>query len=264
LAFQTPALAADPYQQEPVPAAQDSSAEESHDGIRGKLKEWDVTLGAAVIYGPKFEGSDEFEALPVPFVSASFGDHVHVGVGGLRVDMYESNGFKFSVKGGAEFGRDEGDSDQLRGLGDVDTGAVIGGLAGYEVGPFEFTAAVDKTIGGSDGLIGTFGAKASHMYDQFLLSAGASVTWADDNHMDSYFSVNAAQSARTGGRLDVFDAEAGFKRVDMEVSAMYLLSENWTIMGQVGVGLLLEDAADSPIVQDEVQPSVMLGVGYKF
>jgi outer membrane protein len=74
--------------------------------------------------------------------------------------------------------------------------------------------------------------------------------------------VNAGRSARSG--LDEFDAEAGFKRVDIEASVGYLLTENWTIHGQVGVGLLVGDAADSPIVKEEVQPSALPGVGYKF
>nr|WP_254229253.1 MipA/OmpV family protein [Agrobacterium salinitolerans] len=34
--------------------------------------------------------------------------------------------------------------------------------------------------------------------------------------------------------------------------------------GEAGVGFLTGDAADSPIVEEKVQPSVSLFVGYKF
>lgn len=261
-AFPTTVMAADVNPKETPPTAESSSPVQRYDGIQGKLHEWDVLLGAGVMYAPKFEGSDEFKAVPVPFVSATFAGRVHVGGLGVTVDVYETDGLSFGVKGGIEMGRDEDDSDDLRGLGDVDTGGVIGGVVGYKLGMFEFSAAIDKTVGGSDGLTGTVGAKASHMYGRFLLSAGASATWADDNHMDAFFGVNAAQSARSG--LDEFDAEAGFKRLDIEASVTYLLTENWTVHGQVGVGFLVGDAADSPIVKEEIQPSVLLGVGYKF
>ncbi len=258
-AFPNAVMAADAYDKQ---STQESVVEKRYDGIRGKLHEWDVTMGGGAMLAPKFEGSDEFEVLPVPFISANFGERVHLDPRGLLIDAYQTHGVVFSIKGGFELGRSEDDSDHLRGLGDVDAGAVIGGVIAYKTGPLEFTAALDKTIGGSDGLTGTFGAKASHMYGRFLLSAGASATWADNNHMDAYFSVNGAQSARSG--FDQFDAEAGFKRVDIEASVGYLLTENWVVQAQVGVGFLLGDAADSPIVQEEVQPSVLLGRGYKF
>jgi outer membrane scaffolding protein for murein synthesis (MipA/OmpV family) len=43
-----------------------------------------------------------------------------------------------------------------------------------------------------------------------------------------------------------------------------LASENWFIRGQVELGILTGDARKSPIVQKEIQPSVMMFVGYKF
>ncbi len=43
-----------------------------------------------------------------------------------------------------------------------------------------------------------------------------------------------------------------------------MASENWLIRGQAGLGYLVGDAADSPIVQREVQPYGVLMVGYKF
>jgi outer membrane scaffolding protein for murein synthesis (MipA/OmpV family) len=220
-------------------------------------------VGAGAIYAPKFEGSDEFELVPIPMVSATFG-RLTVDPGGLSVDVLNSNGFKFLVKGGYDMGggRDEDDSDHLKGLGDIDAGAVIGAQLSYELGPVELYASVDKTIGGSDGLLGEVGANVSHHYDRFILSAGASATIADDNHMESYFGVTAAQSARSG--LRQYEASAGLKRFDIEASVTYMATENWVIRGQAGVGFLTGDAKDSPIVQNDVQPSTMLIVGYKF
>ncbi|EJN04969.1 MipA/OmpV family protein [Phyllobacterium sp. YR531] len=230
--------------------------------ITDRLNKWNVVIGAGGIYAPKFEGSDEFEIQPFPMFSATFGEHVTVDPRGISINIYRNQSFSFSTKIGYDSGRDEDDSDHLKGLGDIDAGAVIGGKLTYELGPVELFTSFDKTIGGSDGLVGTIGASVSHSYNQFLFSAGASATWADSNHMDAYFGVTKAQSVRSG--LASYDAGAGFKRVDFEASVMYVTEKSWLIQGQVGIGYLVGDAADSPIVQDAFQPSAMLMIGYKF
>lgn len=232
------------------------------DNVKDRLNKWNVVIGAGGIYAPKFEGSDEFEVQPFPMFSATFGEYVTVDPRGISINVYRYQSFSFVAKVGYEAGRQEDDSDHLKGLGDVDAGAVIGGKLAYELGPVELFTSFDKTIGGSDGLVGTVGASISHSYNQFLFSAGASATWADANHMDSYFGVTAAQSARSG--LAAYDAGAGFKRIDFEASVTYVTEKSWLVQGQIGLGYLVGDAADSPIVQDAFQPSAMLMLGYKF
>jgi outer membrane scaffolding protein for murein synthesis (MipA/OmpV family) len=231
-------------------------------GIRGKLHDWKVTVGVGAIYMPEYEGSDEFEVQPYPLISADFGERVHLNTEGLTVDLFERNGFRVGLKGGVEMGRKEDDSDYLRGLGDIDIGGVIGGIVSYETGPFEVYATLDKTIGGSEGLTGTFGAKASHRYERFIFSADVSGTWADDNHMESYFGVTSAQSARSG--LPEYEAKAGIKRVDVRGSITYMMTESWMVTGAAGTGFLLGDAKDSPIAKNDIQPFTMLAVGYRF
>ncbi|TGT94240.1 MipA/OmpV family protein, partial [bacterium M00.F.Ca.ET.163.01.1.1] len=129
----------------------------------------------------------KFDVKPFPLFSARFGERVSVDITGVTVDLLEYDGFKIGVKGGYELGRKEDDSDYLKGLGDVDPGGVIGGIVSYGYGPFEIYGKLDKTIGGSDGLTGTVGAKASYRYERFIFSADVSGTWADDKHMEAYF-----------------------------------------------------------------------------
>jgi outer membrane protein len=231
--------------------------------IRQKLSDWNVMVAAGAMYAPKYEGSDEFELVPVPMVSATIG-RLTISPGGLTVDVLESNGFKVSVKGGYDLGggREDDDSPHLKGLGDIDAGAVVGTQVSYEMGPIELYASVDKTIGGSEGLLGVIGANVSHNYNAFILSAGTSATFADDNYMESYFGVTAVQSARSG--LPQYEASAGLKRFDIEASVTYMATENCLIRGQAGIGFLTGDAKDSPIVQDDLQPSAMLIAVYGF
>jgi outer membrane scaffolding protein for murein synthesis (MipA/OmpV family) len=263
--FPLQAGAAEPYDNESAPATPSAAnVDERRFGrIRQKLSDWNVIVAAGAMYQPKYEGSDEYELVPFPMVSATIG-RLTISPGGLDVDVLEANGFKVSAKGGFEMGggREEDDSPHLKGLGDIDAGAVIGTKVSYETGPVEFHASVDKTIGGSDGLIGVVGANVSHHYNAFIFSAGASATFADENYMQTYFGVTTVQSARSG--LRQYQAGAGLKRYDIEASVTYMATENWLIRGQVSVGFLAGDAKDSPIVRKDVQPSGMLFVGYRF
>lgn len=230
--------------------------------VSQKLTEWKVVLGGGAMMAPKYEGSDEFDIQPIPFITATFGERVKVDPRGITVNVYSVGNLNFSGLLGYDIGRKEDDSDHLRGLGDVDAGGVIGGMVAYEMGPAEFYASLSRTIGGSEGLEAKIGFDLAHNIDQFRFSAGVSATWADENYMETYFGVTAAQSATSG--LAQYDIGAGFKRVDLDLAITYMATEHWLVRGQVGVGYLLGDAADSPIVQEAFQPSVLLAVGYRF
>lgn len=231
-------------------------------GFIDRLAGWNVVLGAGVLVAPKFEGSDELEVLPVPLVSATFGERVTLDARGLFVDLYAVDGFSFGAHVGYDLGRQEDDADHLRGLGDIGAGAVFGLTLAYQLEPVKAYLSVDRIVGGSDGLLGTLGVEVSHRQDRFLFSAGASTTWADEDYMEAYFGVTPAQSAASG--LARYDADAGFKRIDLEASVTYRAWDHWLVRGQVGVGFLVGDAADSPVVQRGFQPSAMLLIGYSF
>nr|WP_312038195.1 MipA/OmpV family protein [Rhizobium lusitanum] len=74
--------------------------------------------------------------------------------------------------------------------------------------------------------------------------------------------MDSAQSARSG--YQQYKAGAGVKSVDLSVSATYLINDHWTVRGEEKVSVLVGNAADSPIVQEKVQPKTMLMLGYRF
>lgn len=231
--------------------------------VRQKLHDWDVIIGAGASYKPKYEGSDEFKVSPIPFVSATLFDRLTIDPTGLDLKAYERGPFKFDVNLGYDSGRSAEDADALREMGDIDFGVNVGGKATVSYGPFDFFASIDKTISGSDGLLGTVGAKVTApVTDHFILGAEASATFADKNYMAAYFGVDAIQSRNSGYRK--YKADTGIKSVDFTISATYLINRNWVLRGQEKLGLLVGDAADSPIVKEKVQPTTMLMLGYRF
>lgn len=235
---------------------------QTSDGVRETPSDWRVTLGGSIIFMPEYEGSDEFKVIPFPLFSASFRDTVHIDPSGALVNLYKWNGFQVALKGGYELGRREDDSDHLRGLGEVDFGGVVGGLISFERGPFDVYAELDKTFGGSEGLIAKTGIEVSHRYKRFVISGDISATWADENHMQAYFGITPDQAVNSG--LPEYEVSAGMKRVDVSASVTHFLNKKIFLTGSAGAGFLLEDAKESPVVREDIQPFGMLGLGYRF
>lgn len=231
--------------------------------IGEKLAEWHVVAGGGAMIEPEYEGSDKFKVTPVPFVSATLFDTLTIDPTGATLAVVERDAFELSARLGYELGRQEDDSDHLRGMGDIDFGATVGAKAAVQLGPVELFALVDKTIGGSEGLVGRVGLEvAQPVSERLVLGASASAVVADENHMQAYFGVSAEQATRSG--LARFDAGAGLKRADFSLSVTYSINQNWIVRGEAQLGVLLGDAADSPVVLEKLQPSAMLLVGYKF
>lgn len=224
--------------------------------------EWNVMLGAGFRVEPKFEGAKDFTIIPIPMISAEFGQYVSVNPMGLTINAWQYEGLSVKGRLGYDFGRDSDDAKHLDGLGDIGASAVLGVDLTYELMPLEFKLSLDKNIGGSDGFSAKFGTALMVPLEPFMFSIGPSVTWSDDKYMESYFGVTEKQSIKSG--LPEFDAKAGFKRVDLEVSGLYFIDDHWAVRGEVGVGYLVGDAADSPVSQENLQPYTMFILGYKF
>ena len=73
-------------------------------------------MGGGGIYEPTYEGGDEFEVSPVPFVVFTWGDWLEIDPRGITVTALEQNGFSIAGKVGYETDRDEKDDDRLRGI----------------------------------------------------------------------------------------------------------------------------------------------------
>lgn len=261
-----PAPAAAPDPGPPADAARYTAPEPEGPEVFGlgtdDLRRWNVVLGMGAMLAPVYEGSDEFRVIPVPLVSATFGEQVVVDPRGLSFTVFSDEALSFRVRAGYDFGRDEDDSDLLTGLGDIDPGLVLGGTLAYQIGAVELRTSIGKILGGSDGTIGDIGAEVAHRMGPLQLAAGASAIWADNAYMDANFGITQTQSERSG--LEVYDVSGGFRRVQVDASAGYALTQNWALRARLVAGLLVGDAADSPVVVDTFQPSAMLMLGYRF
>lgn len=227
------------------------------------MHDWHVVVGGGAVFKPEYEGGDKFKISPIPYLSIQPYDWLTLDPTGVTVRAYSAGGATFDVKVGYDTGRGEDDADILRGMGDIDFGATVGGKANYSFGPADIFLEAEKTIGGSDGFLATAGVAVTQpVTESLILEAQASATFADENYMQAYFGVDAVQASRSGHAR--YSPGAGVKSVGLSASATYLINENWFVKGEQSVDFLLGDAADSPIVERKVVPKTMLMLGYRF
>ena len=232
-----------------------------------------VAVGGAVVFSPKYEGSDEYDVTGIPLIFPQFGN---TGIG-ERLSIYglddvrfnvlrPGSGFELGPLIGYKFDREEEDGDLLRGLGDIDGGVVVGGYAGYDFGPVSFDVAYAQKVSGDDeGYQIRFGINGElPVSDRLKLMARIGANYADDEYMQTYFGISATQSANSVAMLPIYEADAGFKDVYLQLSARLDVTDRITVMPRIKYSKLLGDAADSPLIETEDQLSGSLGITYRF
>ncbi|MCW4460437.1 MipA/OmpV family protein [Sphingomonas sp. BT-65] len=234
--------------------------------------DWQVMIGAGAMYVHDYEGSNDHEVRPFPFISVAYRDLAYVrgpeiGINILRLKPSDD----LQIKAGpiARYRRDrpEDRNSDLRGLGDVDLAIELGGALAVEYRQAFFRASLVKDVaGGHDGLVGEGEAGIRFdLADRLSASASASASWADGDYMSTYFSVTPAQSVASG--LPVFDAGSGIKDVGAGLSLNYQLGSRWMLTAVGGYSRLLGDAADAPLVTERGSPDQWQGglfLAYRF
>jgi outer membrane scaffolding protein for murein synthesis (MipA/OmpV family) len=77
--------------------------------------------------------------------------------------------------------------------------------------------------------------------------------------------VSSSDAAKTG--LSRFDAESGFRDINIPVGLVFHYSMNWHLAAGIKYFSLLDDASDSPITEDRGSDSQVfagLGVAYSW
>lgn len=211
-----------------------------------------VSLGIGPGLAPDYEGSDDYEAVAVPYARLDWGRR-YVQLRGLelKANLRTHDHWEFGpIINYRREAFDDASDDRVKRLqGDGDA---------VEVGPFlgwkneRWDGAVQITKDVADGHQGwltqleagystTVGAKTR-------LRFGVETTYATGDYMNDYFGVDAANARRSG--LPEFDADKGFRDVGANLRAFYDLSQRWTLSGILNYNRLLNDAKDSPVVDD--------------
>ena len=212
-------------------------------------------FGLSAAIASEYPGSadEEFRALPYLSLNNVKGfDFFGTTLSYRLIEVGTGEGLdKWSLRAGpsATFqgGRDSDESLNLNGFEDVDSSIPVGGYIRSTIGPVGLGLNVGQdVIGGHGGLtadasIGTF-----YRAGNFAIQPSASISWADNNHNDSFFSVTDQQAATSG--LDAFDASSGIYAYSLGVVSWVEIQDIYAISVFANYRWFTGDAADSPIL----------------
>lgn len=221
----------------------------------------DVRLGIGPGVYPDFEGSRHSSIHAVPVISLRYRDLVEVINNEIKVTAFNhlfapavnsekpGGSLRFGPLISINFGRGEGDSADLRGMGDVGTSFELGAFASYLLPDDRFRIRMRQDVaGGHKGA--TMQLDYTHTFirgTRMSLSGTLGLDGASAAYMKSFFGVNPIQAARSG--LPQYRAGTGFKDANAGMNGSYMLNDNWTIFATVNYERLVGSAADSPLIR---------------
>ncbi len=213
----------------------------------------DVSVGAGLGFKPDYEGSSDYEAVPVPFANVKFGNGMFVKLLGLNLranlipDKMWNLGPVYNYRGE----RDDVDNSAVDDMKKVSDANELGLFGGFNIDNWfvslEFLADMgdaydgwySKLRGGYNWVINP----------SWALSIGASTTYADDDYMQTYFGVSRQDAARSG--LDRYNADSGIKDVGLDLGLNWIITQSWSAKGIASYTQLVGDADDDSPVVDE-------------
>jgi outer membrane scaffolding protein for murein synthesis (MipA/OmpV family) len=220
-------------------------------------------LGAQT--NPAYFGSDEY------VVGPSFrGGLGQLNFAGINFGSIAAANDPYARKQGFGYGltfryigeRDSGEYDEIEGLDDIDPTLEIGVAFGYATPSWEGIVDTRYGFGGSDAWVSELRLNyVARPTDRLTLRVGPRAFFGTANYMDTYFGINGDESARSG--LAEYDPDGGLVSAGIEAVAAYRLNDRWWVEGGVRWDRYLDQAADSPIVEEGSDNSTVVRLGLR-
>ena len=211
------------------------------------------TVGLGVGTAPDYEGSDDATGVPMLMFSQMYDSGRFVSLMGtnMKVNLLANKKFNLGPVLNYHMGRDDVDNKQVDRMDDIDDAFEAGVFGAVDIN--NLLLGIEVLTDVSDTSDGTT-AQASVGYrwkasPDLVVTPGVFMTYADSDYMDTYFGVNSGN--RGSSTLPNYSASSGLKDAGIKVAAHYTPWEKWGIMGVFSYKSLLNDAKDSPIVDDE-------------
>lgn len=223
-------------------------------------------VGAAVLAGTEYPGSDERRTMLLPLLDYQWASGWFAGTAnGIGYNFSRSKELHYGLRVTADFGRKESRSTALRGMGTIDSKAEFGGFFNYALTPeFSLTSSLRYGAGNDGkGLVADLAAVYStQLAAQWRLGFGGGFSLANADYLQSYFGVTAAQAAASGYRA--YAAGSGLRNGRVNASLTYIVSPSVWLTAGLTANTLLGDAADSPLVRKKTSVSGLLAAAYAF
>jgi outer membrane protein len=228
--------------------------------------EWTVGAGAAA--APDYEGSADYEAVPLWNLKAAdlYHPQTYIQVLGpkLTSNFLASDNWRLGLSGQFVPERDDVEDDKVDKLESTDSGLLLGPLIGYDVmlsGKRVLGFELDPRFDVGDEIGGLVTARVKYRApfgnSSWAFNGNIESTYASGDYMNEFFTITPTDSARSG--LKPFSADSGVKDVGANATVTYSFASGFSITGLASVTQLLGDASDSPVTDDEGSATQLLG-----
>jgi outer membrane scaffolding protein for murein synthesis (MipA/OmpV family) len=215
--------------------------------------DWYLKVGAAGFSAPRYEGSKKYLFQVTPLISlGKAGGTVRFS---SRNDnpsfaLIDNGAFRAGATGKLIMPRDEGDSDDLKGLTPVKFGGELGAFA--EVYPTDFLrlrGEVRHGIRSHHGVVADIAADAFvDVVPNVRVSAGPRMTIASKDYMKTYYGVKPSEVAASG--LAAYDPGGGIQSVGAGAAITWQVNEKIETSAFAEYKRLVGPAADSSLVKE--------------
>ena len=229
----------------------------------------DVSIGGGIGIAPDYEGSEDYEAVPVPFANVTWSNGMFFNLLGLKAkaNLIPSNFWRLGPIYNYRSKRSDVDNNAVDAMNSVSDANELGLFAGFDYQNWFVSLEFLADVGNAhEGWYSTLkGGYKWPISSSWSLSIGAHTTYADEDYMETYFGVDANNVGASG--LSFYDPDGGFKDVGLDLGANYIITNTWSARALGSYSLLVGDADDdSPVVNegDEGQFFGALMVVYTF
>lgn len=229
-------------------------------------------IGGGIGIAPDYEGSDDYEPVPLPAAQAYFDNGLYIELLGLnaRANLMLERWISW-IKLGPVYNyrpqRSDVDNSRVDNMRSVSDANEVGAFLKIVANNFHFN--IDYLVDTGDAHDGAW-TEWSVGYtwpfsESWTFNFGALFTWADSDYHETYFGVTPEDSLRSG--LETYDADGGIKDLGLNLGANWRFASHWNLRGLFQLKHLVGDANDdSPVVDEgsEVQAFGGLLILYSF
>lgn len=235
---------------------------------------WQKELGVGAIVNPESVGGSDYRLLPVPYFDFRYLDdkgtrffaNIPQGIGGyLHRNRDVANGRFFNVAASIAPGFNVR-SDDIPGLQEVNISTEV--RLSAETGGRQWTAnaTLAQDIGsGHEGMyLDVSAARRGRVGSTGgFYAVGPVLRLGDSDYKDSLFAITPAESVTSG--LPQYTAGAGLERLGLQgLLSLPVGQSRWRWTGIARASRLIDNAADSPVVEDRTQLFVLMSITRRF
>jgi len=232
--------------------------------------DWKLIVGATGMVAPDFEGAKDLMFRVSPIISlGKAGPEARFTSRNddISFSLYDNGRLRAGITGKIIPERDSNDYSELQGLDSIPWGAEVGGFA--EVYPTDWLrirGEVRQGINSHSGVVADIAVDAfKDITDTVRVSGGPRISWASADYFETYYGVDATESAASG--LSGYYPGGGIKSIGVGGAYDWKVTEKLTTSVFSEYSRLMGPAADSSLVEERGSPNqfaIGVSAAYRF